>query len=204
MKIAGEVLVGVALLLAGAGAAAAAELAMDIRDGSGKPVVDAVVYAQPVAGKAPAVQAGMRAQIDQVNKEFVPRVSIVQAGTQVFFPNSDNIRHSIYSFSPAKTFTTKLYSGREAAPVLFDHEGLVVLGCNIHDTMVAWVLIVDTPWFGKSGADGIATIHGLPNGEYTVTATAPSGSLEPRHLNLRVDGSGSGTVRVPIVLAAGP
>jgi plastocyanin len=136
---------------------------------------------------APAPRADLRATIDQVNKEFVPRVSVVQAGTQIFFPNSDNIRHSIYSFSPAKTFTTKLYSGREAPPVLFDRAGLVVLGCNIHDRMVAWVMIVDTPWFARSGSDGVATLRALPTGEYRVTATAPSAPLKPRTLTLRVD-----------------
>jgi hypothetical protein len=138
-----------------------------------------------------------------VNKEFVPRVSIVQAGTQLFFPNSDNIRHSIYSFSPAKTFTTKLYSGREAAPVLFDKTGLVVLGCNIHDTMVAWVFIVDTPWFARSGVDGVATLKALPNGEYTITTAAPAGKLKPLEMRVTVDGANTGTVRIPVSLQAG-
>jgi plastocyanin len=180
----------------------AADLALDIHDSAGTPVADAVVYAQP-AGAAPAVRPGTRAVIDQVNKEFVPRVSIVQAGTQVFFPNSDNIRHSIYSFSPAKTFTTKLYSGREAAPLMFDKTGLVVLGCNIHDTMVAWVFIVDTPWFARSGADGAATLKALPNGEYTVTTAAPSGKFKSREMHVLVDGSGTDTVHIPVALEAG-
>jgi len=118
----------------------------------------------------------------------VPRISIIQAGTSVFFPNSDNIRHSIYSFSPAKVFTTKLYSGREAAPITFDHTGLVVLGCNIHDGMVAWIYIVGTPWFGKSGGDGIGILKGLPAGEYRITAAAPALDLPPAVLHLRVDG----------------
>jgi plastocyanin len=135
----------------------------------------------------PAVHAGTRVTVDQVSKEFVPRVSIVQAGTEIFFPNSDNIRHSIYSFSPAKTFTTKLYSGREAAPVLFDKTGLVVLGCNIHDRMVAWVLIVDSPWIGKSGPDGVATLRGLPAGEYRLTAAAPATAFKSQTLTLRLE-----------------
>jgi hypothetical protein len=118
----------------------------------------------------------------------------------VFFPNSDNIRHSIYSFSPAKTFATKLYSGREAAPVLFDRSGLVVLGCNIHDKMVAWVLIVDTPYFARSGADGVATLRELPPGEYRLTATAPASALKPQTVTLRVESS---SPRQTITLEAG-
>jgi plastocyanin len=170
--------------------ALASDLTIDVRDASGQPLADAIVYAEPSSGNAPAARPGQQKLIDQVNKEFVPRVSVVQAGTSVFFPNSDNIRHSIYSFSPAKTFTTKLYSGREAAPVLFDKTGLVVLGCNIHDKMVAWVFIVDTPWYDKSGADGVGRLEDLPRGRYRITAAAPSLNLEPRtvDVNIEVDG----------------
>ncbi|MEO8016939.1 MAG: methylamine utilization protein [Pseudomonadota bacterium] len=182
---------GVALLL-GARGAVATDLTLEVSDPDGKPVADAVVYAAPVTGTAPPVRPKLRAIIDQVHKEFVPRVSIVQTGTEIFFPNSDNIRHSIYSFSPAKTFATKLYSGREAAPVLFDTTGLVILGCNIHDTMVAWVFVVDTPWFGKTDADGASTIKGIPPGEYRISAAAPapSGNLKSIEMTLRVGGDG--------------
>jgi len=175
------------LLAAGVPCADATDITLEIRDGHGNPVPDAVVFAEPVGGTTPAAKPYTRALIDQVNKQFVPRVSIVQAGTSVYFPNSDNIRHSIYSFSPAKVFTTKLYSGREAAPITFNHAGLVVLGCNIHDGMVAWVYIVGTPWFGKSGVDGNGTLKGLPAGEYKITAAAPALDLPPAVLDLRVD-----------------
>jgi plastocyanin len=187
------------LLLATANVAAA-DLTLEVRDSLGVLLPDAVVYAESLGGPAPVARAGTRVTVDQVNKEFVPRVSIVQAGTEVFFPNSDNIRHSIYSFSPAKTFTTKLYSGREAAPVQFDQTGLVVLGCNIHDRMVAWVLIVDSPWIGKSGADGVATLRALPPGEYRVTAAAPATSFKPQTVTVKVDASPR---RQSIVLPAG-
>jgi plastocyanin len=181
---------GLALLLC-ASRVTATDLVLEVRDTKGAAVSDAVIYAHPLSGGSPAAHPNTRAIIDQVNKEFVPRVSIIQAGTEVFFPNSDNIRHSIYSFSSAKTFTTKLYSGREAAPVLFDKTGLVILGCNIHDTMVAWVFIVDTPWFAKSGADGAGTIKALPQGDYTITAAAPSlaGNAKSIAMTLRVEGT---------------
>ena len=171
------------------GLCGAADVVIDVRDASGASVADAAVFAEPLTGAAPAPRADTHAQIDQVRKEFVPRVSIVQAGTSIQFPNSDNIRHSIYSFSPAKTFTTKLYSGREAPPVLFDKSGVVVLGCNIHDTMVAWLVIVDTPWFAKSGADGVGTLKNLPAGNYRITATAPAANLAARSIDVTIDGA---------------
>jgi plastocyanin len=163
--------------------AAAAELTAAVVDADGKPLVDAVVY---VTGKN-AVASGTprNARLDQVNKTFVPRISVIQTGTPVEFPNSDDIRHQVYSFSPAKVFTLKLYAGKPSQPVIFDKPGVVVLGCNIHDTMVAWVLVVDTPWFAKTDAQGHAVIKDLPPGSYElqawhpgVTAPVASGALE--------------------------
>jgi plastocyanin len=174
------------LLALGATSAMAADLTVEVLDANGKTVPDAVLYAEPAKGSPPATPANAHAVIDQVNKEFVPLVTVIQAGTSVNFPNKDNIRHSIYSFSPAKTFTTKLYAGREAAPVTFDKPGLVVLGCNIHDTMVAWVFVVDTPWFTKTGADGTGTIKGLPAGEYHIMATASGGVVTTGTLDVQL------------------
>lgn len=112
--------------------------------------------------------------IDQLDKEFVPRVSVLQTGTPVEFPNSDNIRHQVYSFSPAKTFTLKLYSGRPGEPVVFDKPGVVVLGCNIHDHMIAWVVAVDTPWFARTDAHGQAALRELPAGSYQLSVWHPA------------------------------
>jgi hypothetical protein len=111
--------------------------------------------------------------IDQINKKFVPRVSVVRAGTTITFPNSDRIRHQVYSFSPAKTFALKLYAGSPKTPVDFAQSGLVVLGCNIHDTMVAFVGVVDSPYFAKTTDSGIATVN-LPAGRYRLRAWHPN------------------------------
>jgi hypothetical protein len=72
----------------------------------------------------------------------------------------------VYSFSPAKVFELKLYAGTPVAPVLFDKPGEVVLGCNIHDHMIAYVYVVDTPWFGKTARDGLIRLEGVSAGEY--------------------------------------
>jgi plastocyanin len=135
-----------------------------ITDVAGAPLADAVVWAIG-PGSGPTRTA--RAAVQQINKTFVPGVTVVQTGTAVSFPNRDTVRHHVYSFSPAKVFETKLFVGEEVPPVVFDKPGVVVLGCNIHDTMVAQVVVVDTPWFAKSGADGAARIA-LPAGRYQV------------------------------------
>ena len=160
-------------------AAIAADLNVEVRDLSGKPLVDTVVFVTPVSGSAHRPAHTPRTSIDQVNKEFKPLVSIIETGTEVSFPNSDNVRHSIYSFSPAKPFSAKLYSGKQTPPVVFDNPGLVVLGCNIHDAMVAWVVVVDTPYFAKTGADGAAAIKGLKAGDYLLNVWYPEPQFDP-------------------------
>lgn len=148
----------------------AATLQVNARATSGAPLADLVVVLDPVDATPP--RAAARASIDQVARMFVPRVTVLQAGTVVTFPNSDHIRHQVYSFSPAKTFTLKLYAGKDAPPVTFEKSGLVVLGCNIHDTMIAYVAVVDTPYFGRTGADGRAQVD-APPGKYRLRVWHP-------------------------------
>jgi plastocyanin len=152
--------------------APAATLSVQVNDPAGRAVADAAVYAIPEKPVAP--EGPLKATIDQVSRQFVPRISVIQTGTSVTFPNSDNIRHSVYSFSPAKTFLLKIYSGVPAKPVVFDKPGIVVMGCNIHDSMVAWVLVVDTPYFAVTDRSGAATLANLPPGSYTLRAWSNS------------------------------
>lgn len=162
-----------AAALVAAGAARAGTLDVRIVDGKGAPVADAVVVAVPNAG-LPPLPARPRVEIvDQVDKEFVPRVKPVLRGSLVQFPNKDNIRHQVYSFSPAKQFELPLYAGTPASPVVFDKPGVVTLGCNIHDWMVGYVYVSESPYFAKTGADGKATIANLPEGTYLVRAWHP-------------------------------
>lgn len=152
-----------------AGVAHAGTVQVQVLDEAGSPLADAVVHLQsPSAAKT--ARPGPNAAIAQQNKAFQPAVTVIQAGTSVDFPNEDTVRHHVYSFSPAKRFELKLYSGTPASPVLFDKPGLVVLGCNIHDQMVAWVQVVDTPYHGKTDAQGRLSLPDVPKGSYRLTA----------------------------------
>jgi len=104
----------------------------------------------------------------------VPRVTVVTAGTELRFPNRDKVRHHVYSFSPSKTFELKLYAGTPANPVLFDKPGIAVLGCNIHDSMVAWVVVVETPYFGQADAKGLVHLDNVPPGSYRLRSWHPA------------------------------
>lgn len=138
---------------------------------AGAPIEDVAVVLEPVSGRVPQLKA--QASIEQRDREFVPYLSIVQKGAAVNFPNRDTLKHHVYSFSPAKPFEIKLYAGQPAQPVVFDKAGEVALGCNIHDWMEAHVLVVDSPWFGKTGADGIVRIAQVPAGRYRLRTWHP-------------------------------
>ncbi|OWY29859.1 methylamine utilization protein [Herbaspirillum robiniae] len=158
-------LLGAALACAQARAA----VAVEVLDAAGQPVPNAVVYAEPVGAVAPS-KPPRQTEIEQKNKTFFPLVTVVQTGTPILFPNHDTVRHHVYSFSPAKTFELKLYSGTPGSPVVFDKPGTVVLGCNIHDQMVAYVQVVNTPYFGVTDRNGAVKLEGLGNGKYTLKA----------------------------------
>jgi len=157
----------IATLLTGyALSSTAAELSVQVNDMAGLPVSDAIVYAEPAVRSS--AQTSSTAEIEQKSRKFIPLVTVIQTGSSIVFPNKDSVRHHVYSFSPAKTFELKLYSGVPSTPVVFDKPGTVVLGCNIHDQMLAFVQVVDTPYFGKTDASGKVKLNELPNGQYTV------------------------------------
>lgn len=189
--------------LAWSAISAHAGLLIKLSNTQGEPLLDAVAYALPIQ-KSPLKPPTAETPIDQVNKEFTPRVSVIQTGTSVQFPNKDNIRHHVYSFSPAKTFDLKLYSGTPSKPVQFDQPGLVVLGCNIHDWMLAYVLVVETPYFGKAGADGTVKLDGLPPGDYELKAWHPNLEGAQPTQKIRVGGDASYQLRLKISAAVAP
>ena len=157
--------------LLAASAAAGAAVTVQVTDAAGKPVSDAVVYAEAEAGQSlPA--ARKPGEIIQQGLKFIPLVTVVQTGSKIFFPNNDKVRHHIYSFSPAHKFDQKLYSGTTAEPQTFEKAGTVVLGCNIHDKMIAYVRVVETPYFAKTDAHGAATVD-APAGKYVLKAWHP-------------------------------
>ncbi|GAC17526.1 cupredoxin domain-containing protein [Paraglaciecola arctica] len=135
------------------------------------PVGNVVVYLTP---KIP-LQCTLPNKIeimDQVDTQFLPHILAIQKDTQVRFPNSDSIKHHVYSFSQVKTFELQLYKELQADPLLFSNLGVVELGCNIHDWMLGYIFVVDTPYFGKTDIKG-NLIFDLPNGEYQLNVWHP-------------------------------
>jgi len=169
----GNFLRAVLFLLCIASSAVAETIAVTVtvKDSRGTPVQDAVVYALPVSGSVLA--ARRQAVVAQRDKQFVPYVSAVQVGSAAQFPNEDTVKHHVYSFSPAKKFELPLYAGTPTESIVFDQPGVVTLGCNIHDWMIGYILVVPTPWFAITGGDGTARLRDLPAGTYDLEVWQP-------------------------------
>ena len=157
-----------------ANAALAANLVVEVRSADGRPVIDAVATLKSLDNpSAPPVRFAWPATMAQHDIRFDPYVLVVPVGAEVRFPNRDRVRHHVYSFSPVKTFQLKLYGQDETRSVVFDRVGVVPLGCNIHDQMIGFVDVVDTPWAAKTDAAGEAVLQGVPAGRAQLTVWHP-------------------------------
>ena len=150
----------------------AAPQAFTVLNEAGQPLPLAVVSVVTDRGEK-AQGAGTVVDMGQRNRQFTPTVVAVPVGGAVNFPNYDTVRHHVYSFSPAKKFEIKLYAGTPAAPIVFDKPGTATLGCNIHDGMIGYIHVVDTPFYGVTDAQGRLTID-VPGGEHKVRIWSPA------------------------------
>jgi len=162
----------------------AAPLTVRVVDASGKPVRDAVVSLYPSSGTR-APRAGGRYVVSQQNLQFHPFLSIVPVGADVAFPNLDNTKHHVYSFSPAKRFELKLFAKDQSRSVHLDKPGVVALGCNIHDQMSAFIFVADSAWTARTNGQGIVSFSDAPNAPGRLSVwhpylRAPGGTVEQR------------------------
>lgn len=162
---------------------AAAPLTVRVLDSAGRPVRDAVVTLYPSGGAARVPRSGGHYVVSQKDIQFHPFLTIVPVGADVSFPNLDNTKHHVYSFSPAKRFELKLFAKDQSRTVHFDKPGVVALGCNIHDQMSAFIVITDSAWTARTNAQGVVTFADAPDvpGRLTVWhpyLRAPGGTVQ--------------------------
>lgn len=132
----------------------------------GQPLPDVVI--EPFTDETISAADAEPAVMDQINKRFRPEQLLIQTDRQVDFPNSDNIRHHVYSFSKAKTFELKLYADKPESPVAFPKHGVVVLGCNIHDTMIAYIFVSRSESTAVTDKTGQATVSISDSDEFNI------------------------------------
>ncbi len=189
----------IALLLAAIalpGAALAGDLSLTVRDTLGRPVANAVVTVYP-AGGAPRAPARFPwpMTVSQHDLQFDPFVLVAPVGAVVAFPNQDKVRHHVYSFSAGNRFELKLYGREQARTVTFKAAGVAAIGCNIHDQMVGFIKVVDTPFAIKTGIDGVALIPALPAGAATARVWHPSMRAKDNEIAVAVNLPAQGVLR---------
>jgi plastocyanin len=186
--------------------ACAGEIVGRVTGENGEGIAQAVVFVQELPPEVTLPSTPQSAVIDQIHKEFIPPLLPISVGTEVRFPNHDQIHHHVYSFSRTKNFELPLYKGEDAPPVLFDKAGVVKIGCNIHDWMSAIILVLPTPYYAVTDETGQFTLGNLPPGVYTLACwhELSRGKLEDTAQRIQVGNDGAdvaftlslGTVRV--------
>jgi plastocyanin len=151
---------------------AAADLQVRVMQLNGKPLPGAVVTVHALATTA-APPAPIQAVMDQINLAFAPDLLVIPVGSTVSFPNTDKVSHEVYSFSPAHPFKLGLYRGTAHPLEHFDRAGLVTLGCNIHDAMLAYILVTDGAYYGMTRADGSWAQPDVARGRYRIEVWSP-------------------------------
>ncbi|MEG3768335.1 methylamine utilization protein [Alteromonas sp. 14N.309.X.WAT.G.H12] len=177
-------------------------LNVTVLDNTGLPLSGFAVSLTPHVATA-TTTAIPEAVMDQVNRQFSPHFLIVSKGTKVRFPNSDSIKHQVYSFSAAKRFALLLDKDSEAEPLTFDIPGIVELGCNVHDWMLGYIYVVDTPYFSASDDNGDSEFT-VPPGQYTLSVYHPRMQETQEILTRELSLTTNQTVRLALTRALLP
>ena len=167
----------------------AGNLTVRVTDTGGHPATDAVVTLIPAKGTPPRPRVESGYRVIQQGTQFKPFVSVVPVGATVAFPNLDPFRHHVYSFSKARRFELKLFARDQTRSVTFDKPGIVAIGCNIHDSMSAYIFVADSVWTQRVTASGTVRFADIPEGSFTMQIWQPylraPGGIVSRSLILR-------------------
>lgn len=160
------------VLLAGCVSAAPVTGRVELRD-SKDPAVrkrldysGVVVWLEPMQPFPAKTKSGLTARMDQRDKTFLPHVLAIEAGTRVNFPNFDPIFHNAFSNYNGQPFDIGLYPPGKSRTVRFNRAGVVRVFCNIHPTMSAVIVVLDTPFYSTTKKDGSFRIENVPEGDY--------------------------------------
>lgn len=186
-------------------AAGAATVEVSVVDQKGTPAANAVVALAPDAA-AVASHVRARSVIDQQHEMFLPLVVVVRKGGEVVFTNNDTTMHQVYSFSGVKQFQFEIDRSQVSKPVVFDKAGVAAIGCNIHDSMVAYVFVADAPFAAVTDAGGHAEFRDVPDGAWHASVWHPflKAGKPPAPSALAVAGNASLTMTAPLSASSMP
>ncbi|MBQ4850588.1 methylamine utilization protein [Pseudoalteromonas sp. MMG013] len=144
-------------------------LELTVKDTQGQPLVGAAVWLEGKQWSVNDISLSQQYNMGQKDRNFTPHALIVPQGAKVDFPNFDSILHHVYSFSEPKAFELKLYRDKPQAPITFSQTGVVELGCNIHDWMLGYILVVNSGVFGLTDINGKVNLPVMENQLGTTT-----------------------------------
>ena len=193
------------ILLSLAGSAAAEEIRGRVQlvgkagrgPAKGSDVRQAVVWFEPAGGGGGVRAAAAPFAMTTRQKQFEPRVLAIPRGSRVRFPNEDVILHNVFSVSSGNAFDLGLYRKGPGKEQKFDQAGLVRVYCNVHHAMVAYVLVLDTPYFVRPDANGEFVLSGVPKGPGRLTVWHEQ--AEPSVMEIQAPAAAPLTARVEIV-----
>jgi len=145
-------------------------------------VANAVVWLD-----GPVKSTPKSATVDQRKKTFVPHIQVVTVGSRVDFPNDDDVFHNVFAEFQAKRFDLGMYPKGASKSVTFDKPGIVSVLCNVHASMSAYVVVVDTPYYAVTDAKGRFAIKGVTNRTYTLKAWHESGRTGRQEVAVSAD-----------------
>ncbi len=145
---------------------------------------DAVAYIENVPnGFEPPTE---HAVIDQKNMAFIPHLLILLKGTTVDFLNSDLVQHNVYSpDAVADNMNLGTWLKGETRPFTFNKLGAASIRCNVHVDMLAYVLVLQNPYFAMVKDDGSFSIANVPEGKYTVKLWSERLKAEDRQVEVK-------------------
>ncbi|MEM9208522.1 MAG: methylamine utilization protein [Pseudomonadota bacterium] len=160
-----------------------------------EPVPEVAISVEQVGvSRSDTAEPGL-ATMSQIDREFSPHMLVIETGTSVEFPNRDTVAHHVYSFSKPNDFILPLYKGDDARPVTFTANGVAILGCNIHDHMVGYIVVVDTDAFGITDEAGVVELEVSDAAtEFVVNGWGPRIKRSDLPLSKRLDADSPGDV----------
>jgi len=186
------------------GSARASSIIVDLADANGGPAANAVIALEPVNGERVTSHLPDEAVIDQRHETFVPMVVVVRKGGRVVFTNNDVTKHQVYSFSAIKQFQFVIGQGEVSQPVEFSKSGIVAIGCNIHDQMIAYAFVGEATYAAVTDGTGHAIVADVRKGRYRVSLWHPQMGQAPAPVSeLDVGEAGARfTAKLPFTLEA--
>jgi plastocyanin len=141
-----------------------------LRDAAGRvaPVADAVIWLPGVEPASSVPRVSSPPRVAQRGKRFEPRVEVVRVGTEVAFPNYDRVFHNVFSLSEVARFDLGLYRNGASRAARFERPGVARIYCNIHPQMTAFMVVVDSGLYARTGPDGVAELDQVPSGRHAV------------------------------------